>query len=301
MPHDGSWCTVGQFLRERTRQAPGVQQRLGAGEVLFGDGTVVTADTPYRPGEWVYLYRDLPDEAEIPGELTVLHRDSDIVVVDKPPFLATMPRGGHVAQTVVVRLRRELGLADLAPAHRLDRLTAGVLLLTVRPEVRGVYQQLFARREVAKTYLALAPIRPDLVLPTVIRSRLVKHRGVLQAQDVQGEPNSETRVELMETVGPGRISAGPGLVGRYRLTPQTGRTHQLRVHMAGLGIPILGDPLYPQVRENVGDDFCHPLQLLAHRLEFTDPITGRPRSFTSVRELTGAHSDDNDGIRSPQG
>ena len=251
----------------------------------LGDGSAVAPDTAYRPGDWVYLYRDLPDEAQVPGELTVLYQDSDIVVVDKPHFLATMPRGSHVAQTVVVRLRREFGSAHVAPAHRLDRLTAGVLLLTVRPEIRGAYQELFARREVGKTYLALAPVRADLVLPTVVRSRIVKRRGVLQASEVPGEPNAETRVELLEVAGPIPNSSNADPIGQYRLTPLTGRTHQLRVHLSGLGIPILGDPLYPQVREGIGDDFARPLQLLAHRLEFTDPLTGARRCFTSKRRL----------------
>jgi tRNA pseudouridine32 synthase/23S rRNA pseudouridine746 synthase len=278
---------VAEFLLERTHYAPGVRRRLDAGEVLLSDGTVVRPDTPYRPGEWVYLYRDLPVEAEVPGELTVLHRDADIVVVDKPHFLATMPRGSHVAQTVLVRLRRELGLPDLAPAHRLDRLTAGVLLLTTRREIRGAYQELFARRRVSKEYLALAPTRSDLHLPTVVRSRIVKHRGEFQAREMPGRPNAETRVELLQALGthvdPG--AGGPTSLGLYRLIPSTGRTHQLRVHMARLGIPIVGDPLYPQVRDHPGDDMAHPLQLLAHRLEFTDPLTGQPRTFTSLRGL----------------
>ena len=278
LPRDGAWRTVAAFLLDRTHRAPGVAERLAAGEVLLDDGTVVWPETPYAPGRWVHLYRDLPEEAPVPGEITVLHADSDIVVVDKPHFLATMPRGRHVVQTVLVRLRRDLGLPELAPAHRLDRLTAGVLLLTARREVRGAYQELFARREVTKTYLALAPLRRDLVLPTVLRSRIVKRRGTLQAVEEPGEPNAVTRVEL---AGVQRFSGRR--VGLYRLTPLTGRTHQLRVHLAGLGIPILNDPLYPVVRERQPGDVADPLQLLAHRLEFTDPLTGERRSFTSRR------------------
>ncbi len=288
LPRGGAWSTVAEFLLDRTRKAPGVQRRIDAGEVLLGDGSVVRPGTPYVPGGWVYLYRDLPDEAPVPGEITVLHADSDIVVVDKPHFLATMPRGRHVVQTVVVRLRRELGLPELAPAHRLDRLTAGVLLLTARREIRGAYQELFARREVAKTYLALASVRADLALPTEVRSRIVKPRGSLQAIEVPGEPNAVTRVELAGAPGVASAANGRGNgAALYRLTPSTGRTHQLRVHLAGLGIPIVNDPLYPVVLDREPGDFTRPLRLLAHRLEFTDPLSGERRSFASRRVLGG--------------
>jgi tRNA pseudouridine32 synthase/23S rRNA pseudouridine746 synthase len=187
-----------------------------------------------------------------------------------------MPRGRHVAQTAVVRLRRELEVPELSPAHRLDRLTAGVLLLTTRREIRGAYQTLFSRGLARKTYLARAEVKPDLELPTVLRNRIVKQRGQLQAVEELGEVNAETRIEHL----------GDGL---YRLTPRTGRTHQLRVHMASLGLPILGDPLYPNVIDVAPDDFSRPLQLLARSLEFEDPMTGNRRQFESQRRLT-AHS-----------
>ena len=206
----------------------------------------------------------------MPFDIPVLFQDADIVVVDKPHFLATMPRGRHVAQTALVRLRRELGLPELSPAHRLDRLTAGVLLFTTRREVRGAYQTLFARGLVRKTYLARAAVDPALALPRVVRSRIVKRRGHLQAVCEPGAPNAETLVE--------RVSDG-----LYRLTPRTGRTHQLRVHMASLGMPIEGDPLYPNIIDVAADDFSTPLRLLAQRIEFTDPVTGVRREFVSRR------------------
>ena len=244
--------------------------RVLAGEVVDSDGGVVTAETVLRAGSHVYLYRDLPHEVDVPFDLPVLYRDDNIVVVDKPHFLATMPRGSHVAQTALVRLRRELGLDELSPAHRLDRLTAGVLMFTVRREVRGAYQGLFARGEVRKTYLAHSSARPELVAPQVVSNRIIKRRGVLQAVIEPGEPNTETRIE-------------PLGAGRYRLIPRTGRTHQLRVHMASLGLPIDNDPLYPEVLDVAPDDFSAPLQLVAQRLEFDDPITGCRRCFVSSR------------------
>ena len=177
-----------------------------------------------------------------------------------------------MAQTALVRLRRELDLPELSPAHRLDRLTAGVLLFTTRRELRGRYQTLFAHGLVRKTYLARAGSDDALELPTVLRSRIVKRRGHLQAVEEPGEPNAETLVERQSD-------------GMYRLTPRTGRTHQLRVHMASLGLPIVGDPLYPEVIDVAPDDFSRPLQLLAQAIEFDDPVTGRRRRFASGREL----------------
>lgn len=244
-----------------------------AGEVVCADGTVVTASTVLPPDAHVYLYRDLPDEVPVPFAVPILYRDENLVVVDKPHFLATMPRGGHVAQTALVRLRRSLDLPELSPAHRLDRLTAGVLVFTTRREVRGAYQSLFARGQVTKTYLAQAPVDARQTFPRTVRSRIVKRRGSLQAVEEPGEPNAET---LVERCGP-----------LYRLTPRTGRTHQLRVHMASLGIPITGDPLYPDMVDVAPDDFSTPLQLLAHRLEFDDPLTGEARLFLSERTLPG--------------
>lgn len=246
--------------------------RVLAGEVVDAGGVVITAATVLPPGSHVYLYRELPDEVVVPYPVPVLHRDENIVVVDKPHFLATMPRGGHVAQTALVRLRQELELPELSPAHRLDRLTAGVLLFTTRREVRGAYQTMFARGLTRKTYLARSSATPDVDLPTVVRSRIIKRRSQLQAFEEPGEPNAETLVEAL----------GDGV---YRLTPHTGRTHQLRVHMAALGLPIDNDPLYPDVIDVAADDFTAPLRLVAHRLEFDDPLTGESRSFVSSRGL----------------
>ena len=250
----------------------GAGAKVLAGEVVCADGTVVDETTTLPAGSHVYFYRELRDEVAVPFDIPVLHRDDDILVVDKPHFLATMPRGRHVAQTALVRLRRDLDLPELSPAHRLDRLTAGVLLFTVRREVRGRYQTLFARGEVEKAYLAHSDGTPSVALPATLRSRIAKYRSHLQAVEEAGVPNAETLVE-------------PQGRGLYRLTPRTGRTHQLRVHMASIGLPITGDPLYPRVVDVAADDFTCPLQLLAQRLVFDDPLTGSRREFISGRTL----------------
>jgi len=256
-----------------SRFGPEVAAKAAAGEVVDQHGAVLDPAAVLPAGAVVYLYRELRDEVVVPFDIPVLYRDENIVVVDKPHFLATMPRGRHVAQTALVRLRQELGLPELSPAHRLDRLTAGVLMFTTRREVRGAYQTLFARGVVHKTYLARAATDLLLAFPRALQSRIVKRRGQLQAVIEPGKPNAHTLVELLSVDGP------------YRLTPRTGRTHQLRVQMAALGAPIYGDPLYPEVIDVAADDFSTPLQLLAQRIEFDDPLTGARRRFESARRL----------------
>ncbi|TWV56608.1 pseudouridylate synthase [Streptomyces misionensis] len=279
LPAGGTWATVREHLVARlTGAAPGmVEAMFDAGRIIGADGRAVPPDAPYRPGMFVWFHRELPAETPVPFPVTVVHRDAHIVVADKPHFLATTPRGTHVAQTALARLRHELGIPTLTAAHRLDRLTAGLVLFTVRPEERGAYQTLFRDRRVRKEYEAVAPYDASLALPRTVRSRIVKERASLAAREVEGEPNAETRVELL-----GRRDG----LGRYRLLPRTGQTHQLRVHLNALGVPILGDPLYPVVTDpGPAGDFRRPLQLLARGLEFTDPVTGVEHAFTSGRTL----------------
>jgi tRNA pseudouridine32 synthase/23S rRNA pseudouridine746 synthase len=236
----------------------------------------LTPDAPYVPEVYLWFHRDLPVEVPVPFEIGLVHQDEHLVVVDKPHFLATIPRGSHIVETALVKLRRRLELPELSAAHRLDRMTAGLLMFVVRREHRGAYQTMFRDRAVRKTYRAVARHDPDLALPRTVRSRIVKERGIVTATEVPGPPNAETLVELLDR--------RDGLA-HYRLTPATGRTHQLRLHMAGLGLPIIGDDFYPVLTDRPLDDFRDPLQLLAAELEFTDPVTGEPRRFVSRRTL----------------
>ncbi|MEU3340129.1 RluA family pseudouridine synthase [Streptomyces sp. NPDC002144] len=278
LPAEGAWATVRDHLVARLAAGAGViDEMLDAGRIVDAAGRPVSRATAYLPGMYVWFHRELPDEERVPFTIDVVYQDEHVVVADKPHFLATTPRGSHVAETALARLRRELGVPTLGAAHRLDRLTAGLVLFTVRPEERGAYQSLFRDRRVGKEYEAVAAYDPGLDLPRTVRSRIVKERGVLAAREVEGEPNAVSRIELLEH--------RHGLA-RYRLLPSTGQTHQLRVHMSALGVPILGDPLYPVVADPVAaGDFRRPLQLLARVLEFTDPITGREHRFVSPRVL----------------
>lgn len=283
LPEDpaGAWGSVGEHLAARFGGAIGagrVAEMLDAGRFVGADGTAVRGDEPYAAGRSLWFHRDFAAEEPVPFPIGIVYRDAHLVVADKPHFLATTPRGRHITETAVARLRRELGAPTLQPAHRLDRLTAGLVLFVVRPGDRGAYQTLFRDRLVRKEYEAVAPYDPEVALPRTVRSRIVKERGVLAAREEPGEANSESRVELVEHRGP---------LGRYRLLPATGRTHQLRVHMNALGLPIVDDPLYPVVAaEGAPDDFSRPLQLLARVLEFTDPVGGEPRRFESGLRLS---------------
>ena len=266
------WATMGEFLGDRLAAGVDVADLLARGEFVDAAGRPWSGAAPYRPNAFVWFHRPLPPEPPVPFPVEILHTDERIVVVDKPPFLATTPRGVHVRESVVARLRESLGLPDLAPAHRLDRLTAGVLVLTTGRRHRAAYAGLFQNRSASKTYEAIAPVVPEVAFPRRVVGRIEKRRGHLQAEVVPGAPNAETLIDLVET---------RGAWGRYRLTPVTGKTHQLRLHMSALGVPIAGDPLYPRVLDVADDDFGTPLRLVARRLAFADPVDGTPRVYTS--------------------
>ncbi|MCE5291325.1 MAG: pseudouridylate synthase [Nocardiaceae bacterium] len=279
MPADGTWPTVRSFLIDRLADhvpAPRVAQMMDNAEVVDADGPI-PPDAPYVPMGRVWFHRDLPNETFVPFEIGIVHRDSQILVADKPHFMATIPRGRHILQTALVRLRHSLDLPDLTPAHRLDRATAGLVMFVVDPTCRGAYQSLFERHRIVKHYEAVAPVAPELSFPRRVRTHIVKRPGSLAAFEAPGEPNSDTYIALLDQRGD---------LGRYRLTPRTGKTHQLRLHMHGLGVPIVGDDFYPTFDPRPLDDFTNPLQLLATHLEFTDPLTGVPRVFTSRLALS---------------
>ena len=273
------WPTMRAFLHDKLPDHVDVDETAAFEHPVDDHGRSWNGDEPYRPHTFVHFHRELREEPEVPFELTVLHEDERIVVVDKPHFLASIPRGRHVTQSVVVKARAMLDEPTLVPVHRLDRLTAGVLLLTREPRWRAAYQGIFEARQVSKTYEAVAAYDPSLELPRRVESHIRKQHGLAQAFEVPGAPvNAITDIELGQVRGD---------VATYRLTPATGRTHQLRLHLNGLGIPIVGDPLYPHVRlDDDIDDFTRPLQLLAKTLAFVDPVDGTPRHFTSARTLT---------------
>jgi len=246
--------------------------RIARGRVLDGQGVAITPQTPYRAGVRIHYYREVMDEPVIPFTETVLHVDEHLVVADKPHFLPVTPAGGFVEQTLLRRLMRRLDNPALVPLHRIDRATAGLLLFSANPASRAAYQALFRERWIDKRYEALAAALPDASFPLLRRSRIVAGEPFFRMQEVDGKPNTETRIEV----------TARGTDGwRYALHPVTGRKHQLRVHMAVLGAPICGDTLYPILTAKAADDYRRPLKLLARSLAFADPLSGKSRRFES--------------------
>lgn len=276
----GPWATLLDGLCARFPRIDRAQweSRFARGRVLDAQGRALASDRAWQVGLEIQYFREVAEEPVIPFLETVLHADAHLLVADKPHFLPVTPAGGHVRETLLARLVARTGNADLVPLHRLDRLTAGLVLFSTHPDTRDAYQRLFRERRIGKTYEALAPALPGRSFPLERHTRLVAGEPFFRMAEVAGEPNARTRVEVIDAAGP---------IWRYRLRPESGRKHQLRVHMAALGAPIVGDDLYPTLRPPGEGAAAPPLQLLARALAFIDPLTGEPRHFSSARQLAG--------------
>jgi len=278
----GTWACMLDFLVERFPAIPQAEwkARMASGDVVDGAGRRVLPSQPYVAYSKLYYYRAVPNEAANAAQASVLFEDELLVVADKPHFLPVTPSGNYLQETLLVRLRRSLGIDALTPVHRLDRETAGVMLFAKQPATCARYHALFADRAVEKIYQAIAPLNAALRLPLTHSSTLVPDDHFMQMReaphDAGQSPNSHTDIELLEVRGP---------LARFRLRPLTGRRHQLRVHMAALGMSIVGDRIYPSLMPRGTDNTADPLRLLAESISFTDPFTGERRSFASRRQL----------------
>lgn len=280
---NGPWTSVLDALCTLFPAIPATQwrARFAQGRVLDGAGVPLSVDAPGRVGMVVHYYRDVPGEPRIDAEVTVLYRDAHLLVADKPHFLPVVPAGRFVRETALARLQRQTGLETLAPLHRIDRATAGLVLFSVDPASRDAYQALFRQRRIRKTYEAVATALPGTAFPMQRSSRIVRGTPFFRMCEAPGDANSLTRIDVSER---------GSRYWRYVLQPDSGRKHQLRVHMAALGAPILGDPLYPALDVAALEHDGAPLQLLASALAFDDPVDGRPRRFESRLRLQAALS-----------
>lgn len=311
-PNSTAPATIADYLIARfyPNDPQIIHARFDTGEVRLDDGTILTSDSPYMPGERIWYFRELADEPQLPSDMPVLYEDEHVLAIDKPHFLPTTPRGSYIAQTALTKLRVREQNPLLIPIHRLDRPTAGVLLFAKTVEARRPFQMMFQHRQVSKTYRAVAPVPADAAaaeqaLSTEglqVRSHIQKIRDQLQVQQlseqecaVQGvEPNTLTTAKILRTFTPSAQAvagwrAEPNREwALYDLAPHTGKTHQLRAHLNMLSSPILGDVLYPKVLPDAPDRPEYPLQLLAYSLHFEHPITGEPVDLYSGRSLAAA-------------
>ena len=273
-----TWNTMLEFLVERFPfiGKDVLRERMERGEIVTETGTEVKPDSVFQPESFLFYYREVPDEIDIPFKEEILFKDDNIIVVDKPHFLPVSPTGRYVKETLLSRLKHHYQNEDISPIHRLDRETAGVILFSCNPEIRGAYQHLFQQRQVKKNYEAIAPTC-DREFPLTYKSRITPNEEVFfLMKETEGEANSETHLKIIET---------KENLSKYHLAPVTGRQHQLRVHMSALDCPILNDQFYPDLQATKKDDFLKPLQLLAKRIEFIDPISNEIRVFESKQSL----------------
>lgn len=270
--------TVLSFLVDHFSQIPPEQwvQRIQDGKVHWQNGELITAETVYRATERVYYYREVMAEQKVPFTEEILHQDAHKIIVYKPHFLPVTPGGNYVNECLVNRLRLSTGIDTIIPAHRLDKDTAGVMLMSVNPDTRHLYHQLFVDGAITKTYQALAKLPLTLIdelkqgiktLPInwTIKNCIKPAKPSFIMQIADGESNSHSEISLIGVNGD---------IGLFELSPITGKTHQLRLHMLSLGMPILNDRFYPVLQPKPStESFELPLKLLAQKLSFIDPVT----------------------------
>lgn len=276
------WPNLWEFLVQRfPHLSPTIlQMRLERGDFVDSNGNPAKLDSPYTADSWLWYYREVEDEPQNPHKLEILYEDELIVVVDKPHLLASIPGGNHLYESALVRLRLILNDISINPIHRLDRETAGVLVFCRQAKYRSQYQILFQNREIEKVYECIATnAKEDMTFPLSRKSYIEKSIDYFTMIEIFSRPpNSHTDIDFVKSVKNGNAL--------YRLYPHSGKKHQLRVHMCGLGLPIVNDNFYPVLLpQRDKNDFSNPLQLLAKSIEFKDPINGQIRYFESQQRL----------------
>ncbi|OUS27041.1 pseudouridine synthase [Gammaproteobacteria bacterium 45_16_T64] len=282
LPQSNPGCvTVLEYL---IKKFPGIspdiwRARIVDSKVHWLNNEPITLMTPYRPQGCVCYYREVEQEPVIPFEERILFQDDHVLLVFKPHFLPVTPGGKYVEECLQNRLRRRTGVDELQALHRLDRETAGLVLFSVNPKTRPQYHDLFASRTIHKTYQAVAEVGEVSGIigkEWKISNRIVKSDPRFTMKITSGEANAHSTIKCLTERG------GQGL---FELLPISGKTHQLRLHMMSLGWPILHDRFYPVLQPESSDDYTRPLQLLAKRLQYIDPITCEHRDFVVDEEL----------------
>jgi len=262
------------YLNEQTWR-----KRIAEGKVHRHDGSLITPRSPFQAQERIYYYREVESEPSIPFAEEILFQDEHILVAHKPHFLAVTPSGIYVNECLQNRLRRSTGIDTMQALHRLDRVTAGLIIFSVNPQSCHLYHHLFATRKIHKTYHAIAKVDNGKQLvgqEWEVKNRLVHCEPRFRMRITEGEANSHSVIRCLQQTTHKAL---------FELNPITGKTHQLRVHMQTLGWPILNDKYYPQLQPLSADDYCAPLQLQAKELQFIDPVTQQPRHFTYKSDL----------------
>lgn len=280
--HNPGVSTVLEYL---TLKFPAItggvwQQRMADGKVHWHDGSLIHADSLFAAQQRVYYYREVAHEPIIPFAETIIFQDELILVAHKPHFLPVMPGGKFVKECLQNRLRNKTGNQQLQAVHRIDNGTAGLVLFSVAPKSRAHYHNLFSNHQVTKTYQAIASTLNQPVADNQqweVKNRLEKSEPKFLMRIVEGQPNSHSHIRCLQH------SADKAL---FELNPVTGKTHQLRVHMKSLGWPLLNDNYYPELQKHTPNNYSKPLQLLAQKLQFIDPITQQTRHFSSNTTLS---------------
>lgn len=253
------------------------ESRISEGKIFDDYSRQITLATEYTPFSRIHYFREVATEPSIPFAEKILHLDDEILVACKPHFLPVTPGGRYVDECLLNRLRKSTGIEDLAPLHRIDRETAGIVLFSVNKKSRGLYGTLFMNGHIEKTYQALSACPPTQGKASWdVEDRIERGEPWFRMKAASGRINARSQINLAEIKGES---------ARFILRPLTGKTHQLRIHMSGLGFGILNDRYYPELQAEREDNFDTPLQLVAQMLRFRDPLTGRYREFESEREL----------------
>ena len=271
---------LSSFLRGELKMSTGLMNRLKWGNAIQVNGRAQHTDYPVKPGDviTVALEEEAPEYPAEEGPLTILFEDDWLLAVDKPAGLLIHPsrakNTGTLANFVAGYYQKTGQKSAFHPLTRLDRDTFGIVLLAKNSHIHALLQQEKPR----KTYHALVfggPLEDaGTVNAPIARCPLP---SLLRKIDPEGKPCT-TQYRVLERLGD---------ISRLELCPITGRTHQLRLHCAYLGCPILGDPQYGTEESSAySARLGIQTQLLwAKRLEFTHPITGEHMALDSKMSI----------------